>query len=278
MKKCFLLLLLFIFSVSIIEAQFNTSPEEAQAVRKLSTLQKLTNPIYRKATKEELKTIAPNPQLFQKYGAFLKQSDTGLTKLAADVGCAESTKVVVATEECLKYTMPGAGHAFSFRTENYRIPRLADINYIDNSFQASGILLHGIFVDLGDVPFEKVNLKTKGMNFLINFKPEPDYQKAKEISEQTVKGIEKDGFLYRRGLIAQENTTYVLRSIAYSGKYFRAIGGITYNEFNFDRRRDIIVVFRIIEKDADGGVTILWKKLADNKSPKTKSSDKSNLN
>lgn len=266
MKKCFLLLYLFVIAVSSVGAQL--------VEYKLSALQRLTNPLYRKATREELKTISPSPQLFQKYSQFLKQRNTGLTRLAADAGCAENPKIVVATPECLRYTMPGAGYSYSFRVDNYRIPRLSDIIYTDNSFQSAGVLLHGLFVNIGNVPIEKVNLKTKGLNFLVDFQPESDYQKAKQISEKTVKGIEKDGFLYRRGLYVQEDTTFVLRSIAYDGKYFRAINGITYNEFDFDRRRDIIIAFRIVEKRADGSVTILWKELSDKRSPKVTGREK----
>ena len=265
MKKVFTFIFLILSSFISVEAQ---------SAYQLSALQRLTNPLYRKATKEELKAIAPNRQLLQKYAAFLRQPNTGLTKLVADAGCAQNSKVIVATKECLKYTMPGAGFAYSFRTENYRIPRLADIIFTDNSFQASGVLLHGIFVNVGDVPLEKVTLQTEGLKFLADFQPESDYQKAKEIDRKLTEGIENGGFLYRRGLYAKEDTTFVLRSIAYDGKYFRAINNITYNEFRFDRRRDIIVAFRIVERGADKSVTILWKELSDKKSPKVSGREK----
>lgn len=261
MNRLFTFIFLFVISVSIVGAQSSY---------RLAALQRLTYPLYRKPTKTELKAIAPDPQLFRKYADFLKQSDTGLTKLAADAGCAENTKVIITTEECLKYTMPGAGFAYSFRINNYRIPRLADIIFTDNSFQASGVLLHGILVNVGDVPLDKVGLQTKGLKFLIDFQPEPDYEKAKVIADKLVEGIEHDGFLYRRGLYAQENTTFVLRSIAYSGKYFRAVDRISYNEFAFDKRRDVIVAFRIVDKDDAGNVTILWKMLANKKSPRVR--------
>lgn len=274
MKKCILLLFLFTFVVSSGAAQVFFPNDGVRSAQQLSVLQRLTNPIYRKATREELESIAPTSQLFEKYGSFLKQSDTGLIRLAADAGCAENTKVIVATENCLKYTMPGAGYAYSFRINNYRIPRLADIIFTDNSFQAAGVRLHGLFVNIGDVPLESVDLKTKGLKYLVDFQPETDYEKAKEIDKKLTEGVEVGGFLYRRGLYAQENTTFVLRSIAYSGKYFRAVSGITYNEFDFDKRRDIIVAFRIVEQGADGSVTILWKELANKKSPKVKSTDR----
>jgi hypothetical protein len=85
-----------------------------------------------------------------------------------------------------------------------------------------------------------------------------------------MRGIRRDGFLYRRGLFIVENTTFALRSIAYEGKHYRAINGLTYNEFDYDKRNDVIVVFRIVEKDEAGNVTILWKELSEKNSPKLK--------
>ncbi|MGI8638835.1 MAG: hypothetical protein ACR2MG_02630 [Pyrinomonadaceae bacterium] len=245
---------------------------EAQSVFQLSILQQSIEPLYRKPSKKELKAVAPKPELFEKYAEFLRQPNTGLTKLINDSGCADNAKIVVATDECLKYTMPGAGSSYSFRVENYRIPRLADLIFTENSFQASGILLHGIFVNIGDVRLDKVTLQTVGLKYLLDFQPEVDYAKAGEIDRQLSKGIRKDKFLYRRGLNAVENTTFVLRSIAYDGKYLRAAGGVIYNEFSFDKRRDVIVAFRIVDKDDDGNVTILWKELANKKSPRIKRS------
>ncbi len=261
MKKFFTFIFL-IFSGFIIS--------EAQTSGQLSFLHRNIEPLYRRPSKNELKAVAPKPELFEKYAEFLRGQNTGLAKLIGDSGCADNAKIVVATEECLKYTMPGAGSSYSFRTESYRIPRLADVLFTDDSFQASGVLLHGIFVNIGNVTLNKVNLQTEGLKFLVDFQPEPDYEKAKVIADKLVEGIERDGFLYRRGLYAKENTTFVLRSIAYAGKYFRSVGNVTYNEFAFDRRRDVIVAFRIVDKDDAGNVTILWKILADAKSPQIK--------
>lgn len=242
-----------------------TNPSQIQAY-----LHQKVRPLYRTPTREELETLSPNIEDKSRYADFLRQPNTGLIKLARDAGCAENTRIVVATPECLKYTMPGAGSSFSFRTKNYRLRRLADLTFTDNSFQATGVLLHGIFVKIGDVPLEKVTLQTNGLDFLMNFQPETDYEKARVIDRQLSEGIFKDNFQYRRGFYAVENTTYVLRSIAYDGKYFRAVEGVAYNEFAFDKRRDVTVAFRIVRKDADGGVTILWKELLRKDSPKIK--------
>lgn len=271
MKRLFFFILIISAGFVGVEAQFSRTDNLVE--RRLMVLQKTVAPLYRKPSKSELKVVAPSPELLNKYAEFLRQPNTGLTKLIDDQGCSENTKVVVASDNCLKYTMPGAGSSFSFRTETYRIPRLADLTFTENSFQATGNILHGIFVKIGDVALEDVTLQSKGLKYLIEFEPEIDYDKAKQIDIQLKEGIQQDEFLYRRGLYAVENMTYVLRSIAYGGKYFRAVGGVTYNEFDFDRRKDVIVAFRIVEKDSEGNVTILWKLLDEKDSPDVKRND-----
>ncbi len=268
MKRFFIFIFLIFAAVANLPAQFART--DSQVERKLIYLRRKVEPLYRKPTEKELKAIAPRRELFEKHAEFLRQPNTGLTKLIDDKGCADNTRVVVATENCLQYTMPGAGSSFSFRTENYRIARLADLTFTDKSFQAAGVLLHGIFVNLGSMPLESVNLQTAGMKYLVEFQPEPDYNKGKQLDQQLTRGVRRDGYLYRRGLYMVENATFALRSIAYAGKYFRAIEGVTYNEFDYDKRRDVIVTFRVVEKDAAGSVTILWKALQEKDSPKVK--------
>ncbi len=239
----------------------------AQIFNQLGILRQNIEQLYRKPTKKELKAVEPEPELLIKYAEFLRQRNTGLTKLISDAGCADNIRILVATAECLQYTMPGAGSSYSFRIDNYRIPRLADIIFTANSFQAPGVLVNGILVNIGNISLDNVSLKTEGLEFLVNLQPESELKKIVDIDRKLVKGIRKGKFLYRRGLFAVENTTFILRSIAYDGKYFRAVNGLTYNEFAFDKRSDIIVAFRIVDKDSAGSVTILWKQLANKKSP-----------
>ena len=235
-----------------------------------SFLQRMVAPFYRKPTKDELKLVAPDAELLEKYAAFLEQEDTGIFKLLVDEGCAERTTVVVATENCLKYRFPGAGNSFSFRTKSYRLRRLADLTFSNKALFAPGVLTHGIMVNIGDVPLENVSFETPGLKFIKEFQPVIEFEKARAVSKQLLNGIKKDGFVYSRAFLAAENTTYVLRSIAYDGRVMRAIGGIAYNELDFDKRKDITVAFRIVGQDANGSVTILWKELSRKDSPKFK--------
>jgi hypothetical protein len=265
MKGVFVFIALIVLCCTPSSAQFSRTNNGVEA--RLARLQREVAPLYRKPTKKELKSVEPSRELSERYASFLRGPNTGLVKLIADKGCAENSKVLNVSPECLRYTMPGAGSSFSFRTGTYRIPRLSDITYTDNSFQASGVLLHGIFVNIGNVPLEEVNPSTKGLKWLFDFRPEPDFERGRALDRQLTDGIHADGFLYRRGLYIVENATFVLRSIAYGGKYPRAAQGITYNELEFDRRRDVTVAFRIVERDGNGDVTIAWRELQDRESP-----------
>jgi hypothetical protein len=230
--------------------------------------------LYRKPTEKELKILSPENEDLQKFAAFLQQPNTGITKLVKDYGCAENPGVVVgASADCLTYTMPGAGSSYSFRTNNYQIRRLSDLTYTGNSFQSTGIMLHGLLVNIGDIPLEDVSAATKGAEFLINFEPAKDLQTALKIDSEINGGIKKEDFLYRRNLAAQENTTYLLRSIAYKGKLVRVVQGITFNELDFDKRKDVIIAFRVVRRDADS-TTIIWKELDSKKAPGIKVNDK----
>jgi hypothetical protein len=225
-------------------------------------------PLYRKPTKEELKILAPNTEDVRQYADFLKNENAGITKLAADFGCAENPSVVVVTPNCLVYTMPGAGSSFSFRINNYRIRRLADLTFSNGTFQTTGVLTHGILVNLGDVSLEQISLQTIGVKFALDFAPTAEYEQAVETERRLIAGIRQDGFIYRSGLAAEENRTYFLRSVAYRGAAMRAVQGVTYNELDFDKRADVFIAFRIIRRDEDGSITILWKQLDSKKSPK----------
>lgn len=255
-----------------VDNRATVTPAQGLALRQL-LVQKYAQPLYRKPTDEELESIAPDPELKRQYKAFLARKNTGLFRLVADAGCSENAKVISATEACLKYTMPGSGNSFSFRTANYRIRHLSDLMISGPNFYIPGILMHGMMTKLGDVPIENVTLQTAGVDFLTEFKPSTDYDSAKAVEELIKRGLERNGFNYARALPVSENSTYAMRIIAYDGKVMRAVPGAHYDEMDFDRRRDLVVAFRVLSKDAEGGVTIVWVELSDIESPKLKIPD-----
>lgn len=256
------------------DALRNTEAFPVKDNKERKIFQESIRPLYREPTKEERKLIAPGDEDLTKFAEFLKQPKTGLIKLTVDKNCGENDKVVNASDDCQKYTMPGAGASYSFRINDYRIRHLADINYTGRNFRAFGVLTHGIFANIGDVPVENVNLQTEAVRELMNFEPAGDYQQAQDFAVRLDKGIESKGLVYRNILPASENTTYVLRSIAYRANVVRTVGGISYDEMEFDKRKDIVVAFRVIRRDTDGSLTILWKELSDKNAPKLKENKK----
>src|SRR5215204_3082397 len=121
---------------------------------------------FRKPTEQELKLVAVDPELFEKYKNFLAKDKTGIFRLMPDFGCNENRNVVVAKEECTKYSMPGSGSAYSFRKDNYRIWRLADLVYKEGVFYAGSRYAQGIIGVLGDFELDQISLNSGGVKQL----------------------------------------------------------------------------------------------------------------
>ncbi len=226
--------------------------------------------IYRKPDKEEVKALAVAEPLLARYAAFLKEQNTGIVKLNAESSCISDADVLVASEVCSPYKIPGAGTSYSFRTESYRLPRIADLILFDEVFRTGGVYQHVVLTELGDIAIGDVTLESNGLRYLVELKPVRDSDEFMKFDKEIGKGIDVNGFPYRKGYPVSENSTFALRSIAYRGKFIRSIDGIQYDELEFDRRRDVIVVFRVIEKDAAGNYTIVWKRLKDVEAPTLK--------
>jgi hypothetical protein len=200
----------------------------------------------------------------------LQQPRTGLIKLVPEKNCVSNENITSASPDCAKYPIPGAGSSYSFRINNYRMPRLADLNYTGKSFRAFGVLTHGILVSLGDTPLEKLDLQSEAVTALMKLEAASDFKEAEEFALKLDKGVQNKGFTYRNVLPATENTTYLLRSIAYKGNSIQSIQGITFDEMELDKRKEVVVAFRIVRRGEDGSATILWKELTSKNSPKLK--------
>ena len=248
----------------------NPLSESDRLASKIVQLQRLVAPLYRKPTSRELLEVAPSGEMLAKYTPLLRLPNTGIFKLVPDTGCAPNMRVVSAREDCLRYSMPGAANSYSFRTENYRIKHLADITFDGDDLKVTGLFMHGMISKLGDVPLEAVDLSTAGLKFIVDFKPSNSADDVRLIDDSFAKGIEVKGFRYAKASPAEENMTYAYRGVAYRGKLVRSADGVMYNELDYDKREDVIVAFRIVEKALDGSITIVWKQLAEYESPRIK--------
>jgi hypothetical protein len=217
--------------------------------------------------------IAPNAEDTAKYQNFLKQKNTGLFRLFPDFDC-ESKNEIRADGDCANL-VPGSW-AYSFRRKNYSDADFLDIQFKDGNFISKGLLSQGILVRLGDVSLESVSPTSAGVKFLLDFMPENQIGEAKKQFTQITRGIEApDGYKYTNSLKADENTTYALRIVAYRSKISnRGLSEkITADDLKFinlnyaDKRRDLTVAFRVVRRDEDGSVTILWKEINRKDSP-----------
>lgn len=241
------------------------------SLRNIKLIPQEVHNLYRKSKKEEKEILQPDQENLVKYSNFLRQRKTGITKLIASSECAENSNVVIASEKCLKYSMPGAGASYSFRINDYRIKRLADLTFVDGKFSAFGLLTQAIFVEIGDISLDAVDPNTDPIKFLTDFQPLSDFSHFKETHQQLVTtGIKHNNFVFKREITPQINKTYAFRSIAYNGESLRSFEGESYNEFSFDQRKDVIIIFQVIEIEPNQSITFIWKELSRKNSPKLK--------
>jgi hypothetical protein len=233
------------------------------------------NKISKEEKEEKLrieKLIAPNPEDLQKYDSLIKTSRGGLFRLFPNSDCG-GKYVVNISQKCANYVSEHS--TYSFRQKAYE-PESSyayiDIQFKDNDLVSRGFLSQGIFTSLGDVPIEDVSLTSSGVDFLVNFKPQNEPQGARNQYQQITQGIKENGYFYSNVVKAELNTTYGLRIIAYHfivpSLYVPYIGDNRFFTINHDNRRDLTIAFRIIRKEDDGNITIVWKELKNQLSPK----------
>ncbi len=264
MKQSLLTLAMIFFVSFEILSQVSTKSEPKVVVGKeLDYL-----PYKAQRTKEQNEKLRPRAEDIFKFAEFLKEPKTGIFRLMNDLGCDSNSYVFLADEKCGN-AIPGSSF-YSFRTKEYSTSYRADIRLKDNFLISDGLLSQNILVSLGDISLEDVTLKSNGMKFLVSFVPEEWNYSANKQSFEITRGVRKDLFEYRKVLPALENQTYGLRIIAYRGSFYRSFRGRIYDLLAGDKRIDLVVVFRIIRKDSDSSVTLLWKELTRKKSPKLK--------
>ncbi len=234
-----------------------------------------TKPDGKPYTKEELKklkiSLEPNKEDLEKYKDFLKNSKTGLFRLFPDFDC-EFKGVIRFDGNCANF-IPGSW-SYSFRTKTYPGQGFFDLRFSNEDLIADGLLAQEILVPLGDVSLEDTTLTSAGMKFLNEFKPEAQSQEMKKQFDRIASVIEAGGFRYAKRVKAVENMTYALRIIAYHPEN-NIVSPVT-EGFNREsgrflddvKRLDMTIAFRIIRKDADGSISILWKELKRQNAPK----------
>lgn len=210
----------------------------------------------------------------EKYGGLLKQEHTGIFKLFPDLGCV-SKQVVKVSAECERF-VPLSSH-FTFRTNSYSNDIYHDLRFKDGYVSGNSFFSQGVFTTIGDEPVENVGLTHPALKFLTSFVADVDAKSAAAHASEFQTGVDSGSYRYADRAEVRENVTYAMRSIAYRlENSLRPMSEeTTTNEMMFlslpyDKRLDVIVVFRILGRDENGGITIVWKELARSNAAKIK--------
>jgi hypothetical protein len=234
-----------------------------------------------KLTPKEKKKIeairAPNSEDLVAYKEFLLQPETGIVRLLPGYDC-ESKHIVKVGGNCAN-SIPG-GSFHRFRRDSIS----GDILFMDGDLIAEGFFSNSIMTGLGNIPLDQVTLNSSGLKYLMDFQPSADRMVARQQYLQFLKGVTlEDGHVYANRLGAVTDMTYALRIIAYKNgnnvtkrlnRYLlqgteppAESKDLMFLALKEDNRTDLTVSFRVIRKDVDGSVTLLWKILAQKESP-----------
>ncbi len=219
-----------------------------------------------KPNKEQKRRLLPNPQDLTKYARFLEQPRTGIFRLMPDLGCAENVNVIRADAVCLNY-VPESSY-YSFREKEHTIEMLADIRLKNGFLISDGILSQGILVHLGEVELDKIAAQSEGLEFLAGFAPDSQGIEAQKQYLQMMRGVKIGMYEYKKAHPLIENATYALRVVAYRGNIIRSFRGFRFDILGGDKRIDLTLAFRVIRKEADGSVTLLWKEIERREAPR----------
>jgi hypothetical protein len=263
------------------ELQERRRIEEQRRAKEFERLKNITNPtakVYptrnnglyshpQATNKEQKKLLRPNPEDSAKYAAFLKNPHTGLIKLSPDFNCLEKNLIHV-DGPCA--TFIPLGGFYSFRQTEYSYKGLADIGINNDKLFSPTFFANRIMVLLGDVPIETVSLDSNGVKFLSDYHPALENKQILAKSQQLKEGIENGDYRYIDTTEVRQNTTYVLRVIAYRGEILirSPYSGRSHNILSGDKRVDTIVVFRLLNQGEGGTFTVIWKELQRKDSPK----------
>lgn len=231
MKRIFpigLVFLIVFFGVNCVAQSLSRDELLSQIKDKRAELQKL-----------EREFLAPSAEDGMAYAEFLRESDTGLIRLLPR----EVYDSEVYKEKQKSLTMRGGGAYYSFTRLTHEYGFGSDLeldsNYLSVGFAGAD---YGMLVSLGNIPLEEATLDHPGARFISSHNSAAEEPQARVEQRRFSTGITVDGFNYKNRLPVAVNTTYLLRSIYYS-------------------ESDVLVAFRVVRKDTDGSVTILWKLL-----------------
>jgi len=167
----------------------------------------------------------------ERYAEFLARPRTGLVRL------------LPREKWDGKLSTRGGGAYFSFTRLTHEYGYGSDIELQQGQFSVGFAGADfGFLSNLGDVPLENVSLDTEALKPLVEFRTPAPEKGAREQQRRASEGFKEGERTYTDRLAAVAGNTYALRSVNYDNS-------------------DVLVAFRVLHRDEDGSVILLWKML-----------------
>jgi hypothetical protein len=183
----------------------------------------------KKMSREEKELLRPPAYLKSTYASFLRMSHTGIVR------------ILPKERYNGKLSINGGGSYFSFDRRDQEYGFGSDIGFQDDQFVVGlAGADFGYIVQLGNIAIDGVDINSPELQPLTSIKPPSKDNMARDEYRQSVKGVHVNELYYARKMPAVENMTYGLRSILYN-------------------KSDLLVVFRVIKKDSDGSLVLVWR-------------------
>lgn len=215
------------------------------------------------------KKLGPTKEERREYKDFLSQSKSGLFRIASSTACRPGARISSSEGKCLNLVLPGIGIAYSFRSAGHTYDQYSDLRRYEDEFVLPGTFVLGMIASLGDQPIQSLTKESDLVKDIAGFTAATDVENVARQDKELLAGIQIGSLSYKKSTPIIEDTTYILRSVAYRVKLVNLPKGERSASpiINEDKRHDVIVIFRIVKKDPDGGILLLWRELFRKQAP-----------
>lgn len=183
----------------------------------------------------EKKVLAVSDTDREEFAAFLSQPQTGIIRLLPRETYDGNAKRGLAIN--------GGGAFYSFVLKTHEYGRGSDIaleqGHLKVGFAGAD---YGLLLNLGDISLDQVANDHVATRALLDYTPPAKEAEVRAEYRKLWQGIELTGFNFKSRVPANVSNTYLLRSISIDDS-------------------DIVVAFRIVRKDTDSSLILVYKVL-----------------
>lgn len=227
--------------------------------------------VLNRAVKKVVGSLAKSEADLSSYAKGIDSNSINVLRLVPYSACVRE-KVVASSFTLICRSLEddgGGGSSYSFRTKQYSPLVYSDIVVENGEFFAYGSYATTFFLDVGNIAFESVEIdhsavmQAKCIKYLTSIK---EYRSLTLTDRMSVSAC---GTEFRNYVPVEVGHTYIIRSIAYKAGLSNVYSPL---ELNFgiagDKRTDSLVVIKVLTREKDESLTLVWKRLTTTDAPK----------